>query len=109
LLFQLSQCLQAISSTKEAYPDLKLDVSVEAGLYLCEFTYFLSLELGRAPTVFLHVPPFDSPYNPEQLRAFVSTLLTQLAKQVTVVDRPVPSSRPKVADFESDLQWSSRW
>ncbi|BGP17478.1 hypothetical protein JCM10213_004426 [Rhodosporidiobolus nylandii] len=52
----------------------KIELSEDAGLYLCEFTYYLSLStaLSRnpsapAPVQFVHVPPMGDTYWPAQL------------------------------------------
>eukprot|EP00056_Hartaetosiga_gracilis_P001676 m.46662 g.46662 ORF g.46662 m.46662 type:complete len:204 (+) comp10732_c0_seq1:41-652(+) len=71
----LDQVVEAC--TKES-PDLILETSNDAGLYLCEYTYYHSLQSGKCPAVFLHVPPYDHPYSHEQLKQHVELILTKL-------------------------------
>lgn len=39
--------------------DELVELSINAGRFLCEFTYFFSMQLGRAPVLFVHVPPLS--------------------------------------------------
>lgn len=49
--------------------------SDDAGLYLCEFTYYLSLSLEAATRIlFLHVPRFGEPFEPAELTDIVRRL-----------------------------------
>lgn len=47
--------------------EVEIDVSTNAGQYLCDFIYYSSLYLNRAPVLFVHVPPLDKPYTKSQL------------------------------------------
>ncbi|GAA5999472.1 uncharacterized protein JCM10292_004162 [Rhodotorula paludigena] len=56
--------------------------SDDAGLYLCEFTYYTSLASARTqepqsptPVLFVHVPPADQPYSIEQLTAALRVII----------------------------------
>lgn len=40
-------------------------VSTDAGLYLCEFTYFTTLSCNPAPALFVHIPPVGQPHSLE--------------------------------------------
>eukprot|EP00730_Choanoeca_flexa_P004313 TRINITY_DN11659_c0_g1_i2.p2 TRINITY_DN11659_c0_g1~~TRINITY_DN11659_c0_g1_i2.p2 ORF type:complete len:180 (+),score=16.67 TRINITY_DN11659_c0_g1_i2:321-860(+) len=57
---------------------MAIDLSTDAGLYLCEFTYFTSLHYGYCPALFLHVPPFDDPYSPDDLNKYVKVVIQVL-------------------------------
>ena len=65
--------------------------STDAGLYLCEFSLYCSLHLGNAPTIFLHLPPIDSPYSLNELRVLTSHVITSLVELVCPSAAPVPS------------------
>ena len=62
--------------------DVVLEVSSDAGRYLCDFTYYTSLSQKRAPVLFVHVPEIDKPYSGEQLslalKHIVETLLDEM-------------------------------
>ena len=66
--------------------------SSDAGLFLCEFAYFGSLALGRAPVLFVHVPPLGSPYSLDALRLIVHRIIAAAVAQI----RPPAPPRPKV-------------
>ncbi|XP_007533272.1 pyroglutamyl-peptidase 1 isoform X3 [Erinaceus europaeus] len=62
--------------------DVALSTSQDAGRFLCDFTYFLSLLQGCGRAAFVHVPPVGRPYSARQLglalRAVVLEMLAQL-------------------------------
>ena len=37
----------------------KIDISPDAGRYLCNYIYYLSLSAADSPCLFIHIPPFD--------------------------------------------------
>ena len=61
---------------------LAVRASSDAGLYLCEFTYYISSARREAPVIFVHVPPVGHPYTQAQINAtlerIIRTLLTEL-------------------------------
>lgn len=69
-------------SVCKKHSDIVCQMSTDAGRYLCDFIYYTSLYLDKAPTVFVHVPAIDSPYSVEQLaralKEIVETLLQEL-------------------------------
>ncbi|GAA5832659.1 hypothetical protein JCM11251_001401 [Rhodosporidiobolus azoricus] len=65
-----------------------LDLSEDAGLYLCEFTYYTSMASSRlfgqdnpVPVQFVHVPPLDEPYTLEQLTAIIRLIVWALVNE----------------------------
>lgn len=51
----------------ESYCDAVSCVSNDAGRFLCDFTYYTSLNIDRNRTVFIHVPELDKPFSVSQL------------------------------------------
>eukprot|EP00117_Sycon_ciliatum_P041521 scpid85774/ scgid30353/ Pyroglutamyl-peptidase 1; 5-oxoprolyl-peptidase; Pyroglutamyl aminopeptidase I; Pyroglutamyl-peptidase I; Pyrrolidone-carboxylate peptidase len=41
--------------------------SHDAGRYLCNFSYYCSLSLDKAPSLFVHVPPLSKPFSCNEL------------------------------------------
>ena len=74
--------LQAIASSLASGPLVSL--SGDAGLFVCNYTYYMSLKMAQAQraqqwhTLFVHVPPFEVIPADAQLR-FAANLLDVLA------------------------------
>jgi hypothetical protein len=80
-----------LATLQSLQPSLLIGASDDAGLFLCEYSLFCSLNLGRAPTVFLHVPPITMPYTLDELRTIVNTLIhTTVAHTL-----PAPTKHPR--------------
>lgn len=62
--------------------DVTVEVSEDAGRYLCDYIYYTSLHMNRAPVVFVHVPELGKPYSALQLghvlKILIETLLDEL-------------------------------
>ncbi|GAA5911290.1 hypothetical protein JCM5296_004792 [Sporobolomyces johnsonii] len=65
-----------------------VELSEDAGLYLCEFTYFASLASALRqnpphplPVQFIHVPPTESPYSIEQLTRAIQLLVWAIVNE----------------------------
>jgi len=54
---------------------LEIEKSDDAGLYLCEFTYYISMDRREAPVIFIHVPPVGQPYSQENIDAILGYLV----------------------------------
>lgn len=80
----------------ESLPETPIDIveSTDAGRYLCEFTYFFSLHLFRAPVLFVHVPPFSEEVTLDSLSKCISAVL--LGAQSTLSLRLPGLLRPQV-------------
>lgn len=63
----------------------EVTVSKNAGRYLCDYTYYTSLYLGKGRAAFIHVPPLGKPYSSRDLgralRAVIQEMLSQLELQ----------------------------
>ncbi|GAA5889586.1 hypothetical protein JCM16303_006972 [Sporobolomyces ruberrimus] len=66
----------------------EIELSENAGLYLCEFTYYCSLgsalkqNSGRpTPVQFIHVPPISKPYSLEQLTSALEILVWSIVNE----------------------------
>ncbi|KAL3287454.1 hypothetical protein HHI36_001925 [Cryptolaemus montrouzieri] len=46
---------------------IKFSTSENAGRFLCEYIYYISLRKDRRRSIFIHVPPLDTPYTSQQL------------------------------------------
>ena len=65
--------------------EVKIEVSHDAGQYLCDFIYYTSLHLSKGPVLFVHVPPLDEPYSREQLAHVLKhTIETILNNHITI-------------------------
>ncbi|KAG7319861.1 hypothetical protein KOW79_017004 [Hemibagrus wyckioides] len=60
--------------------DLGVSVSVskDAGRYLCDYTYYTSLYLGKGQSAFVHVPPLGEPYSAEQLAQALQAVILEM-------------------------------
>ncbi|CAH1164737.1 unnamed protein product [Phaedon cochleariae] len=57
-------------------------VSQEAGRYLCEFTYYTSLNINPSRTLFVHVPPLEKPYTASELADGILEVIKLALKQL---------------------------
>lgn len=55
--------------------------------YLCEFTYFTSLNIDNLRTIFIHVPELNNPYSAADLAAGIKAILRVLIKKLRA-ERP---------------------
>ncbi|NP_001018362.1 pyroglutamyl-peptidase 1 [Danio rerio] len=66
---------------------VSVSVSKDAGRYLCDYTYYMSLFVGEGRSAFVHVPPLDKPYSAEDLaralRAIIREMLEHMETQQT--------------------------
>lgn len=58
-------------------------VSHDPGRYLCDFTYFSSLNIKRTNVAFIHVPPQDQPYSVAQLAKGLKMAIFAMIEQLT--------------------------
>ncbi|KAG0423028.1 hypothetical protein HPB47_001176 [Ixodes persulcatus] len=58
-----------------------VQVSNDAGRFMCEFIYYTSLNISPS-TVFVHVPPVDKPFSVEQLSSAVGSIILNLLEQM---------------------------
>lgn len=66
---------------KAANCQVPVQVSSDAGRFMCEFIYYTSLNISPS-TVFVHVPPVDRPFSVEQLASTVGTIIVNLLEQM---------------------------
>ncbi|KAJ8274018.1 hypothetical protein COCON_G00086430 [Conger conger] len=62
--------------------DVAVTVSKDAGRYLCDYTYYLSLHLSGGCSAFVHVPPLEEPYSGEQLGHALRAVLLEMLEQL---------------------------
>lgn len=46
--------------------------------YLCDYTYYTSLYLGKGRSAFVHVPPLGEPYSAEQLAQALRAVILEM-------------------------------
>ena len=66
------QVLSIVAQEEGGESNVKIEVSFNAGQYLCDYIYYTSLHhrmknLYEAPVLFIHVPPLDQPYSQSSL------------------------------------------
>ncbi|KAL6104364.1 pgpep1 [Pungitius sinensis] len=57
-----------------------ISVSKDAGRYLCDYTYYTSLYLGRGHCAFIHVPPLGKPYSSQDLGRALQAAIQEMLK-----------------------------
>ncbi|KAK6642733.1 hypothetical protein RUM43_004235 [Polyplax serrata] len=62
--------------------DVPIQESTNAGRYLCEFTFYTSLNINKMRTIFVHVPNFDKGYSVQQLASVIKEIILLLLKQL---------------------------
>ena len=50
--------------------------------YLCDFSYFVSLNINRFKSAFVHVPPLDNPYSGQELADGLEQVILSMLKQI---------------------------
>jgi pyroglutamyl-peptidase len=78
-IFDMTQ-LQETMKSKGMQVDL--NVSEDAGRYLCDFTYYLSLSLHQGPVAFVHVPELDKQYSCAELAAALHLIILSMIEQL---------------------------
>lgn len=58
--------------------EVSVSVSQDAGRYLCDYTYYTSLHLGRGRCAFVHVPPLGKPYSSQDLGRALQVLVREM-------------------------------
>ncbi|XP_035744922.1 pyroglutamyl-peptidase 1 [Egretta garzetta] len=58
--------------------DVMVTTSIDAGRYLCDFTYYASLHQSRGRSAFIHVPPLGRPYTAEQLGRALQAIIEEM-------------------------------
>lgn len=48
--------------------------------YLCDYTYYTSLHLGRGHSAFIHVPPLGKPYSSQDLGRALQAVVQEMLK-----------------------------
>lgn len=50
------------------------------GRYLCDYTYYTSLHLGKGRAAFVHVPPLAKPYSGKDLGRALQAVIQEMLK-----------------------------
>ncbi|XP_035643630.1 pyroglutamyl-peptidase 1-like [Oncorhynchus keta] len=59
-----------------------VSVSKDAGRYLCDYTYYTSLYLGKGRSAFVHVPPLEKPYSAQDLGRALQAVVGEMLELV---------------------------
>lgn len=62
-------------------------VSNDPGRYLCDFTYYTSLEIDRRRCVFIHVPELNKPFSAQQLAELLKEAIKYLLQNIREKDQ----------------------
>ncbi|CAH2009476.1 unnamed protein product [Acanthoscelides obtectus] len=55
--------------------NVKFCTSCNAGRYLCEYIYYMSLSIDKRKCLFVHVPPINEPYSTEEMAKALEDLI----------------------------------
>ncbi|XP_039998912.1 pyroglutamyl-peptidase 1-like isoform X2 [Xiphias gladius] len=55
-----------------------VSVSNDAGSYLCDYTYYMSLYRGEGHSAFVHVPPLEKPYCSKDLGRALQAVIQEM-------------------------------
>uniref|UniRef100_A0A3P9AHZ8 Pyroglutamyl-peptidase I n=1 Tax=Esox lucius TaxID=8010 RepID=A0A3P9AHZ8_ESOLU len=61
-------------------------VSEDAGRYLCDYTYYMSLYLGKGRSAFIHVPPLEKPYSAQDLGKALQAVVGEMLELMGAVE-----------------------
>lgn len=64
--------------------DVKIELSFNAGQYLCDYIYYTSLYLNKGPVLFVHVPSLDEPYSQPQLTETIRNIIEILLFDISL-------------------------
>ncbi|XP_023715605.1 pyroglutamyl-peptidase 1 isoform X2 [Cryptotermes secundus] len=78
-MFDVEDVCKAVDKAKIRVP---VCCSSDAGRYLCEFTYFMSLNIDNLRTIFIHVPVLNKPYSAADLAEGIKTVLRVLIQEL---------------------------
>ncbi|KAM4749040.1 pyroglutamyl-peptidase 1-like protein [Rhinophrynus dorsalis] len=62
-------------------PEIDVIHSRDAGRYLCEYTYYLSLHCGQGKAVFIHVPPLTKALTVQRLAKALQLIIQEVLRQ----------------------------
>ncbi|XP_053320345.1 pyroglutamyl-peptidase 1-like protein [Spea bombifrons] len=62
-------------------PGVDVIHSRDAGRYLCEYTYYISLFYGNGRAVFIHVPPLTKSFTAEEMAQTLQLIITEVLRQ----------------------------
>ena len=76
--------VQALSEkVSSSNPDIRVEISSDAGRYLCDFIYYTSLHVSQAPVLFVHVPELNKPYSVQQLASALKSIIETLLENLS--------------------------
>ncbi|KDR16265.1 hypothetical protein L798_09684, partial [Zootermopsis nevadensis] len=78
-LFDVEDVCKEVDNTEIGIPTF---CSSNAGRYLCEFTYFTSLNIDNLRTIFIHVPELNNPFSAADLAKGIKAILRILIKKL---------------------------
>lgn len=60
--------------------------------YLCEFTYYKSLQINQYRTLFVHVPPLGKPYSAQEIATGLLDIINCALEQLDNCNKNVKES-----------------
>ncbi|KAG7177544.1 pyroglutamyl-peptidase 1-like [Homarus americanus] len=81
-------CMETISRAINENKMLKLSstISDDAGKFICEYEYYLSLSQDKSRSVFIHVPPISTEHSVQDIADALGIAIKELYHQVDEVD-----------------------
>ncbi|XP_078314756.1 pyroglutamyl-peptidase 1-like [Crassostrea virginica] len=67
----------------KAENELQAEVSHDAGRYLCDFSFYVSLSIDKSRCAFIHVPPLNQPYTEDQLGEGLALAIRAMLRQLS--------------------------
>lgn len=78
-----SLCLGRVcNAVNESESGIATVISSDPGRFLCDYTYYKSLSIDPARTIFMHVPPLDNPYTAQELASAMKIAILEMLKQL---------------------------
>lgn len=68
------------------------EFSYDPGRYLCDFTYYKSLNIDRDRTAFIHVPPLNKPWSASHMARAIRICITEFLRQLQEKNKLWPAS-----------------
>lgn len=86
-----------------------VEVSDDAGSFVCEYTYYTSMDSATAPVVFVHVPPLGAPYDLTKLQVMMRRLITVVVEDTLGIDVPKLFNAADNAGQEAVSKWVGKF
>eukprot|EP00039_Didymoeca_costata_P019400 m.337393 g.337393 ORF g.337393 m.337393 type:complete len:536 (+) comp18116_c0_seq1:105-1712(+) len=82
--------LQRVLSRVSDASGIQVNKSTDAGLYLCEYTYYNTMNKSEVPAVFIHIPPIEKPYTLQEMETKIEQIVQALVDEVVSTRQIIP-------------------